>query len=993
MKKLFTLTVLMVLVIGGYAQEVHFDFSITNSTGYEIYYRIIDEESHWVEATYPCQNGENYWWGFDRPEGKLILPETVNHNGIDFTLVAIGDHAFCDCTGLRGLLELPQTINTIGEAAFKGCSNLSGDLTIPNIVAHIDNEAFADCSRLSGKLHLSDSLQSIGASAFKNCSNLTGELSIPNKVTEIGESCFEQCSGINDMLRLPSSVVSIGANAFKECSKIKYINTKMPNPSVANASTFDGVPTSISVWVPYQTQNDYRNAAAWSRFGNKIIEKSIWNGKAKAWTKGTGTEEDPYLIESAENLAWLAKIVNERTELVVDTGYSPGGAMYFVYHYNDLNVYQDTCFKLVIDIDLQRQYNQTWTPIGMPHGSDYNDYITYFSGRFDGAGHTIANYYYVLAWNAIPSNIGVGIFGVVSDALIQNLTANGAKITCYQQNSYCGGIVGKGINSTIANCHTRNGDLYSGVLDAGENCAVGGIIGQTHSCRIEDCTSHAYLKGAYNYMGGIVGIFYCSKDHHPEEGIFNCSNKGTTICYWNCAAGGIVGACRSDSTSVGTVRIEHCFSKSNIKGSGITDYMGYTSQPYHNNVGGLVGYVGSIDTLVVMNCYSNDSLLIHATNTTNQVSGIVGPAQTTVTLYIKNSYHVGDIAAYHKSGIVFNNTDMTVIRNCYFDQTIAPDDGFGVPLDNEYMKTAAFVNQLNNGSSVFKMDHEPYVNAGYPIFGTDGLIFVGAEWYYEIHNDDGSITYQHLECVGDTLINREGKRPKVIVRSNTHYNRDTITEVTHEYVYEENGVVYWWNKTLGKFTVLYDFSAEVGDEWTIEVGDETITTHVYDFDLQYIDGIPYKKLTIADPNNAFSGSLLSSIGHMTSFFPERLMNREKSFRVEGLRCYWVDDELVYKTGNDDCDAIYTELHNGIEEPTDDAAFAVYPNPTNGILFVETRLIASLPDPTEYRITNLIGQTLLQGSINIENQQIDINNLPAGMYFINFDGQTVKFVVK
>ena len=29
MKKLFTLTVLMVLVIGGYAQEVHFDFSIT----------------------------------------------------------------------------------------------------------------------------------------------------------------------------------------------------------------------------------------------------------------------------------------------------------------------------------------------------------------------------------------------------------------------------------------------------------------------------------------------------------------------------------------------------------------------------------------------------------------------------------------------------------------------------------------------------------------------------------------------------------------------------------------------------------------------------------------------------------------------------------------------------------------------------------------------------------------------------------------------------
>ena len=993
MKKLSIITVLMALALSGFTQENHFDFSIINSTGYDIYYRVVDEENHWVETTYPCQNGDNYWWGYDKPEGKLILSDTIHHEGTDYILVAIGDHAFCGCTGLRGVLELPQTVNAIGEGAFKGCSNLSGDLAIPDIVTRIDDEAFANCSGLSGKLHLSDSLQTIGSSAFKNCSNLTGELTIPIKVTEIGESCFEQCSGINDILRLPSSVVSIGANAFKECSKIKYINTKMPNPSVANASAFEGVPTWISVCVPYQTQNDYRNASAWSRFGDKIIEKSIWNGKAEVWTKGSGTEEDPYLIESAENLAWLAQAVNERFNLQYDiyTWYSPGGAFIIdtVYYVNDTKAYQDTCFKLVIDIDLQRNYDLSWTPIGMPHASDYNDYTTYFSGNFDGAGHTIANYYCLFAWNAVPSNIGVGVFGIISDALIQNLTVSGAKITSYQQDSYCGGVVGKGLNSTIINCHTRNGDLYSGVLDAATNCALGGIIGQTHSCRIEDCTSHAYMKGAYNYMGGIVGVFYCSKDLHPEEGIFNCSNKCTAICYWNCAAGGIVGACQSDSTSVGTVRIEHCFSKSNIKGSGLTDSMGHTSQPYLNKVGGLIGTVGSIDTLVVMNCYSNDSLLIHATNTSNQVSGIVGPAQTSVKFQIKNSYHVGDIVAYHKGGIVFNNTDMTIIRNCYFDQTVAPDDGFGVPLDNEYMKTEAFVNQLNNGSTVFMMDHEPYVNDGYPIFGTDGLIFAGAEWYYEILNDDGSITYQYLQCVGDTTINEE--RPKVIVRSNTHYDRNEITEVTHEYVYEKNGVVYWWNKTLGKFTVLYDFSAEEGDEWTVEVGNETITTHVYESELQYIEGIPYKRLTIADPDNAFSGNLLSSIGHMTNFFPERLMNRGKGYRVEGLRCYWLDGDLLLKVDEHNCDEMYEQLHHGLDE-TNENGFAVYPNPANGVLFVETHGRASQLDQT-YRITNLTGQTLLQGTITAENQQIDIEKLPAGMYFISVGETTRKFIVR
>lgn len=161
----------------------------------------------------------------------------------------------------------------------------------------------------------------------------------------------------------------------------------------------------------------------------------------------------------------------------------------------------------------------------------------------------------------------------------------------------------------------------------------------------------------------------------------------------------------------------------------------------------------------------------------------------------------------------------------------------------------------------------------------------------------------------------------------------------------------------------------------------------------YFDGIPYKKLTIADPNNAFSGSLLSNIGHMTSFFPERLMNREKSFHVEGLRCYWVDDELVYKMGDEDCDAIYEELHLGIEELADDATFAVYPNPTNGVLFVDTRHGMPIPEQTEYRITTPLGQTLLQGHITAEIQQINIEKLPAGMYFITFAGQTRKFVIE
>ena len=270
-----------------------------------------------------------------------------------------------------------------------------------------------------------------------------------------------------------------------------------------------------------------------------------------------------------------------------------------------------------------------------------------------------------------------------------------------------------------------------------------------------------------------------------------------------------------------------------------------------------------------------------------------------------------------------------------------------------------------------------------------------SEWYYEIEWDDGSITYQHLECVGDTLFDRAGKRPKVIVRSNTHYDRDTIIEVTHEYVYEENGIIYWWNRELQEFTTLYNLVANVGDEWEINVGNESLTMHVETIEDYEYEGNIYWKLHVSDAENLFSGDIVCGIGHLTSFFPEKLMNRNKGFRVEGLRCYWVEDELVFKIGDEDCDAIYNELHNIKEDsPSSDlGAFAVYPNPANGVLFVQSLRATSLQAEQQYRIANLIGQTLLQGHITNETQQINIEKLPAGMYFISVGNTTQKFVVQ
>ena len=71
---------------------------------------------------------------------------------------------------------------------------------------------------------------------------------------------------------------------------------------------------------------------------------------------------------------------------------------------------------------------------------------------------------------------------------------------------------------------------------------------------------------------------------------------------------------------------------------------------------------------------------------------------------------------------------------------------------------------------------------------------------------------------------------------------------------------------------------------------------------------------------------------------------------------------------------------------------VYPNPTNGILFVQTLRATSLQAETEYCITNLTGQTLLSGHITEETQQIDVTGLADGMYFVRIQGDE-EFIIK
>ncbi len=140
--------------------------------------------------------------------GRIEMPATVTYLGTIFTVSAIGDSAFRECTGLTGI-DLPQTIEAIGESAFAKCSSLL-TIEVPNSVTNLGGYAFANCSSLaSAKVGGSSSIRSYAFNACRALSAVTVGASVPS----IEDYAFMSTSGLQQ-LELGSGSTVVKGNAF-----------------------------------------------------------------------------------------------------------------------------------------------------------------------------------------------------------------------------------------------------------------------------------------------------------------------------------------------------------------------------------------------------------------------------------------------------------------------------------------------------------------------------------------------------------------------------------------------------------------------------------------------------------------------------------------------------------------------------------------------------------------------------------------------------------
>lgn len=339
----------------------------------------------------------------------------------------------------------------------------------------------------------------------------------------------------------------------------------------------------------------------------KDAPNGIWTDYAATdFAGGSGIAEDPWQIETAEQLAKLAVDVNSG---IVDKTHAKE---YFV---------------LTADLDLSAH---RWIPIGY---GDSNDSFHAFSSYFNGNNKTITGLYV----DETQEGVSAGLFGNFSGYELKNIILSDAyvKASCKDRNA-AGVLIGNasqgyGMSISVSDCKVSGTVENTNALSGGlvgynsygtyKDCMVdvevigggksGGFIGEDFNGIYQNCIVKGNVRGSWS-VGGFAGVLFF------ESGVNKCASYGkVTASDWN--VGGFAGYVESD------VEIKNSVAFGDVE-SIVTDF-----EP---KVG---GFAGTNDGSTITKSHSSGK--ITSSSKTYSPGGFVGNPNSNG-IFIDNSFDV-----------------------------------------------------------------------------------------------------------------------------------------------------------------------------------------------------------------------------------------------------------------------------------------------------------------------------------------------------------------
>lgn len=395
-----------------------------------------------------------------------------------------------------------------------------------------------------------------------------------------------------------------------------------------------------------------------------------WDGTtAKNFACGNGTAKNPYVILTAEQLAYFSFVTNA-SDKKYDGKYFKLGADIVL---NEGEIIDENGALQADTAQLHK-----WTSVG-------NSKIT-FSGSFDGANHSIRAMFISTTskYNGLFGNSkgtiknltlknswvegGENTAGVVgyNTGIIENVT-NESSVT--SQEKCVGGVVGETYyhgsfeNSTLKN--VKNRGMIVGNLN------VGGIVGCAHYVTINRAENFADIQG-YGFVGGIAGAIGSNSKNNLQN--LKNANKITGTDF----VGGIAGSCGGNLSSYHNSRMPSYYCSQYSTCGKISNAKNTASIEGKNYVGGVIGVL----------CSGEFSSLSNTADVVGEygVAGVIGAVGNSTSEAL---YNIGNISGSTYVGGIFASQSESVSSAAYTTGKVEGDSLVGLMIGNNYNSTIA----------------------------------------------------------------------------------------------------------------------------------------------------------------------------------------------------------------------------------------------------------------------------------------------------------------
>ena len=336
-----------------------------------------------------------------------------------------------------------------------------------------------------------------------------------------------------------------------------------------------------------------------------VLEKTVYYSTVDVWDgtsisdhlEGEGTLENPYLVQSGADLAYIASVVNAAAEKAPN--------------------FSCKYFKMTQSIDLNGHdlYVGAYSGWATRRG---------FYGFFDGNHCTV---------RGLDQN--TSLFGTIENGYLKNLSVYGKISNTINEST--GGIVAYvangGILENLTNYVTVNG-----------KSTLGGVVGnaENQASTVINCVNYANVTGSSWNVGGVTG----SGGHD----IINCVNHGNVTSTGSVNVGGIAG------TTKNTGKIDNCYNYGDIKASGqaggiaglikksISNCVNYGDVSGTWALAGIAGFADKGDdtsiSVTISNCVNNGKI----TGSSTSIAGVLALSKNdaNVTVLVTNCINNGD---------------------------------------------------------------------------------------------------------------------------------------------------------------------------------------------------------------------------------------------------------------------------------------------------------------------------------------------------------------